>query len=102
MTTPAPVAEREAGVASGVNTAAFQIGGAFGVAVVTSVALSYTRGADRLAALTAGYRAGFTACVVLAVAGLACALVLLRARRRGPEADVRDEAQPPHVVPADR
>jgi EmrB/QacA subfamily drug resistance transporter len=71
------VAERESGVASGINTAAFQIGGAFGVAVVTSVALFHTVGPERLVALTEGYRAGFTACVVLAAAALACALVML-------------------------
>ncbi|MHC3472755.1 MFS transporter [Streptomyces sp. 7R007] len=74
------VGERESGVASGINTAAFQIGGAFGVAVATSVAVSYTSGPDRLAALTAGYRAAFTACVVLALAGVVCALVVLRGR----------------------
>jgi EmrB/QacA subfamily drug resistance transporter len=72
------VREEDSGVASGINTAAFQIGGAFGVAVVTSVALSWTNGPDHLAALTAGYRAGFAACVVLAATGLACALLLLR------------------------
>jgi hypothetical protein len=71
------VGERESGVASGINTAAFQIGGAFGVAVVSSVAVSYTSGADRLAALTEGYRAAFTACVILAAAGTAVALVLV-------------------------
>ncbi|MFD5074929.1 MFS transporter [Streptomyces sp. NPDC058371] len=76
------VGERESGVASGINTAAFQIGGAFGVAVVSSVALSYTRGADRLVALTAGYQAAFMACVVLAAAGAACALFLLRRPQR--------------------
>ncbi|WP_406438128.1 MFS transporter [Streptomyces sp. NBC_01613] len=75
------VGERESGVASGINTAAFQIGGAFGVAVVTSVALSHSAGPDRLAALTDGYRAAFTACAVLAAAGLTCALTLLRAPR---------------------
>jgi hypothetical protein len=67
------VGERESGVASGINTAAFQIGGA----VVSSVAVSYTSGADRLAALTEGYRAAFTACVILAAAGTAVALVLV-------------------------
>ncbi|MGW2566006.1 MFS transporter [Streptomyces sp. NPDC001537] len=76
------VGERESGVASGINTAAFQIGGAFGVAVVTSVALSHSAGPERLAALTEGYRSAFTACVALAATGLACALVLLR-RPRG-------------------
>ncbi|MFJ9821365.1 hypothetical protein ACIRU3_40150 [Streptomyces sp. NPDC101151] len=75
------VAERESGVASGINTAAFQIG-AFGVAVVSSVAVSATHGSGRLAAMTAGYQAAFTACVVLTAAGLACATVLLRRPRR--------------------
>ncbi|GAA2474431.1 MFS transporter [Streptomyces longisporus] len=78
------VGERESGVASGINTAAFQIGGAFGVAVVTSVALSHGGAPERLAALTEGYRSAFTACAALAAAGLACALVLLR-RPRGRE-----------------
>jgi EmrB/QacA subfamily drug resistance transporter len=87
------VGERESGVASGINTAAFQIGGAFGVAVVTSVAVSYTSGPQRLAALTAGYQAAFTACVVLAAAGLACALVLLRGPRQR-----ASEPAPDHLV----
>ena len=80
------VGEREAGVASGINTAAFQIGGAFGVAVVTTVALSYADGSSSLAALTEGYRAAFMACVVLAATGLTCALVLLRPRGRSRQA----------------
>ena len=75
------VGERDSGVASGIQTAAFQIGGAFGVAVVTSASVSHTVGTERLAALTAGYQAAFTACVALAVAGIGCALVLLRAPR---------------------
>ncbi|MFC8513335.1 MFS transporter [Streptomyces sp. NPDC057257] len=74
--------ERESGVASGINTAAFQIGGAFGVAVVTSVAISHTGVTGGPAALTMGYRAAFTACVVLAATGMACALLLLS---RGPQ-----------------
>jgi EmrB/QacA subfamily drug resistance transporter len=89
------VGERESGVASGINTAAFQIGGAFGVAVATSVALSHSGGPERLAALTAGSRAAFTACVVLAAAGLACAPVLLRRPRPTPGRtvqQVRDDA----------
>ncbi len=93
------VGERESGVASGINTAAFQVGGAFGVAVVTSVAVSSTSVGEPLEALTAGYRAAFTACVVLAAAGLACALALLRGpgRRRPdrPDAAVTPSAPPP-------
>ncbi|MFJ9009958.1 MFS transporter [Streptomyces canus] len=75
------VGERDSGVASGIQTAAFQIGGAFGVAVVTSASVSHTIGTERLAALTAGYQAAFTACLALAAAGIGCALVLLRAPR---------------------
>ncbi|MDI5903682.1 MFS transporter, partial [Streptomyces sp. 12257] len=75
------VGERDSGVASGIQTAAFQIGGAFGVAVVTSASVSHTVGTERLAALTAGHQAAFTACVALAVAGIACASVLLRTPR---------------------
>ncbi|NGO09464.1 MFS transporter [Streptomyces sp. HC44] len=97
------VGERESGVASGINTAAFQIGGAFGVAVVSSVAVSYTQGGDRLVALTEGYQAAFIACVVLAAVGLACALVLLRGpgrpSKRRPGARSDDGLQPSSKIP---
>jgi EmrB/QacA subfamily drug resistance transporter len=73
----ADVAEGEAGVGSAANTAAFQLGGALGAAVVTTVAAFRAVGPDRLAALAAGYRAGFASCVVFAVIGLALTLVLL-------------------------
>ncbi|WP_128803993.1 MULTISPECIES: MFS transporter [unclassified Streptomyces] len=85
------VREQDSGVASGINTAAFQIGGAFGVAVVTSVALTWTDGPDQLAALTGGYRAAFLACAALATAGLACALLLLR---RGSTPDSQEDRSP--------
>lgn len=85
------VREQDSGVASGINTAAFQIGGAFGVAVVTSVALTWTDGPDLLAALTTGYRAAFLACAALATAGLICALLLLR---RGEEQSRREDRSP--------
>ncbi len=73
------VEERLAGVASGTNTAAFQIGGAVGAAVVTTVAAaasaSVSTTAD-LAALTAGYQASFVAVTVCAAIGLGVALLL--------------------------
>jgi EmrB/QacA subfamily drug resistance transporter len=78
------VADHESGLASGINTATFQIGGALGVAITTTVAVSYTVGSEPLAALTEGYRAGFTACAVIATIGLLVALVLLRRPQRGP------------------
>lgn len=86
------VAERESGLASGINTAAFQIGGALGVAVVTTVAVSHTVGSGRLVALTEGFGAGFLACAVLAVAGALLALVLLRRPRRRVEGSRATEA----------
>ncbi len=78
------VAENVSGLASGLNTAAFQVGGALGVAITSTVVISSTVGADPLAALTQGFRAGFIACVVLALAGGLLALVLFR-RTHDPE-----------------
>jgi hypothetical protein len=46
----AGVAERESGLASGLNTTALQIGGALGVAIVTTVAVrssGTTKGASK-------------------------------------------------------
>jgi EmrB/QacA subfamily drug resistance transporter len=88
------VAEHESGVASGINTAAFQIGGALGVAITTTVAVSYTVGSEPLPALTSGYQAGFTACAIIAAIGLLLALLLLRQPRR----DLTDTTDAP--VPA--
>ena len=78
------VRERDAGVASGTNTAAFQIGGALGSAVITSVivATTGTVGADHLRAMTGGFRAGFVACAVLAALAVLTAAAL--PRRGGP------------------
>lgn len=79
----ARVPERHSGVASGLNTAALQIGGALGVAVVSSVAASFTTAPGSPVELTSGLRAAFVACVVFVVAGLLIASVLLRRRRDG-------------------
>ncbi len=82
------VTEQEAGLASATNTAAFQIGGAFGAAIVSTVAVSRAAGPDPLVALTAGYRAGFATCAVFAVIGILVTVVLLRRSRRGVREDV--------------
>ena len=78
MQTLAWVAERESGLASGLNTAAFQIGGALGAAVVTIVAVSQSAGADPLSALTEGFRAAFAAALIFPAIGILCALLLMR------------------------
>lgn len=57
------VADADAGLASGLNNASFQIGGAIGVAVVTSVAVSATGVLHSPAALAHGFRSGFAAAI---------------------------------------
>lgn len=69
----------DAGVASGTNTGAFQIGGAIGTAIVAAVAATHARDA---AALTDGFGRAFLTAVVFAVVGLVVAVVLLRRRRQ--------------------
>ncbi|HEX5618237.1 MAG TPA: MFS transporter [Solirubrobacteraceae bacterium] len=77
------VAESEAGLASGLNNASFQIGGAVGVAILSTVAVS--GGAGSLTALVDGYRSAFAVAIVIAALGAVAAALLLGARR---EADV--------------
>jgi EmrB/QacA subfamily drug resistance transporter len=82
------VAESEAGLASGLNNASFQIGGAVGVAILSSVAVSGAHGAASLTALTSGYRSAFGVAIAVAALGMAAAVVLLGGRReRAPEAE---------------
>jgi EmrB/QacA subfamily drug resistance transporter len=80
----AGVAESESGLASGLSNAAFQIGAALGVAIVTTVAvtssedyLAANQGASPLVVLNEGFQSAFMACVVLAGIGLGLALLLL-------------------------
>ena len=83
------VAERESGLASGLSNTAFQLGGALGVAIVSTVAVSRSEnflaaneGANPLVVLTEGFQSAFVACVVLAGIGVALALLLLGRPRR--------------------
>jgi predicted MFS family arabinose efflux permease len=87
----ADVGEREAGLASGLSNTAFQLGGALGVAIVSTVAVSSSEGylaanegADPLVVLTEGFQSAFVACVVLAGIGVVLALVLLGRPRKAP------------------
>jgi MFS family permease len=88
----AGVAEREAGLASGLSNTAFQIGQALGVAVASTVAVSRSEdwlaaheGANPLVVLTEGFQSAFVATVVLAGIGVALALMLLGRPRRAPQ-----------------
>jgi EmrB/QacA subfamily drug resistance transporter len=85
----AGVAEDESGLASGLSNTAFQIGGALGVAIVSTVAVSRSEGylatnegASPLVVLNAGFQSAFAACLVLAGIGVALALLLLGRPRR--------------------
>ena len=80
IATLAGVAERESGLASALSNAAFQIGGALGTAVMTTIAVTAAAGPDPRVALADGFGASFAAAVAFAVVGLACALVLLGRR----------------------
>jgi EmrB/QacA subfamily drug resistance transporter len=89
------VAESEAGLAAGLNNASFQIGGAVGVAILSSVAVSGAHG-DSLAALTDGYRSAFAAAIAVAALGAVVASLLL-GRSRKPEPRLVGEAEPAAV-----
>jgi EmrB/QacA subfamily drug resistance transporter len=79
----AGVAEHESGLASGLTNTALQIGGALGVAIVSTVAVSRSHdylaanaGANPLVVLNEGFQLAFLACVVLAGIGIGVALLL--------------------------
>src|SRR4029078_7181143 len=78
----AGIEHHEAGLASGIFNTAQQIGGAIGVAMVSSVSirrfnhLISTDGFPK--AFTSGTRYGFWACVVVSVVGLLAVLALVR------------------------
>jgi len=80
----AGVAEADAGLASGLNNSSFQIGGAIGVAILSTVAVSEADGANPLAALTNGYSAAFATAIIFAAVGLVAAVAVL-AKLRVPE-----------------
>ncbi len=92
----ADVAEHESGLASGLSNTALQIGGALGVAIVSTVAVSRSEhflaaneGANQLVVLNEGFQSAFLALVVLAGIGMALALLLpgrpREARQEHPE-----------------
>jgi EmrB/QacA subfamily drug resistance transporter len=75
----------ESGLASGVVNTSFMMGGALGLAILASLAVSRTdallaTGEDELVALTSGYHAAFLVGAFFAVAAAVLAATLLRAR----------------------
>jgi hypothetical protein len=83
----AGVADEESGLAAGPVDSSFNIGGALGIAVLSTVAISQAddalAGAGRegeLQALTEGFQAAFAVALGIATLGVLLALVLFRPR----------------------
>ena len=91
------VAPEDSGFASGLVNTTQQVGGAFGIAILASVAADRTGGATDPAALVAGYSAAFELAAALAVAALVLAVVVLRRRPVVPEAVVDEPAVAVHA-----
>jgi hypothetical protein len=71
------VAGSVASIASGLNNTSFRIGGAVGVAVLSTVAVSQADGPDPPVALTQGFQSAFAAAIAFSALGLAAAELLL-------------------------
>jgi predicted MFS family arabinose efflux permease len=82
IATVSGVDEADAGLASGLNNASFQIGGALGVAILSSVAIAQTEGSEPLVALTAGFQSAFAAAIAFAAFGILAGAILLGKTRR--------------------
>jgi EmrB/QacA subfamily drug resistance transporter len=85
----AGVEAEEAGLASGLINTAQQIGGAIGVAVASSVAISHfnhlvSTGTSAPAALTSGYQWAFWVMVGVGIVGLISTIVLIRSDQLQP------------------
>jgi hypothetical protein len=81
------VGERDAGLASGLNNTFEQIGGAFGTALLATVAAAHTNGLLQQheplqPALNGGFQLAFTVGIVFPILGLAASSLLFSRRRR--------------------
>jgi sugar phosphate permease len=72
------VDENEAGLASGLINTSQQIGGAIGLAVLSSIATSYTADITDLNDLTDGFQAAFLGGAAIAFLGFILTLILIR------------------------
>jgi EmrB/QacA subfamily drug resistance transporter len=87
----AGIAEREAGLASGLLNTSQQIGGAIGVAIASTVAATHFRtlihsGSAAPAALTGGFQWAFWVCGAIGLAAIPITFLLVRSRDLVPAA----------------
>lgn len=71
------ITPRDAGLASGLNNAAFHVGGALGISIMAAVALTQGTGANPATAATDGFGKAFIASAIFAAVGLLAAVTLL-------------------------
>ena len=100
----AGVAEREAGLASGLINTSQQLGGAVGVAIASTIAATHAgtllrHGTAPAAALTSGFHWAFWVCGLIGLAGVPVTYLLVR--RNELAAAVARTSQKPRPAPAD-
>ena len=92
----AGVQEAEAGLASGLINTSQQIGGAVGIALLSTIAISHTEselaaGTAAPQALTSGFQLAFWVGAAIAAAGVVAALALIREEELAPAAEAAFE-----------
>lgn len=90
------VAPEDSGLASGLVNTTQQVGGAFGIAILATIAANESGGATDPVSLVEGYNAAFMTAAGLAAAALVLAAVVLR--RGGVLDEAAVEAEPAVVV----
>ena len=82
MAATSGIADHEQGLASGLVSTSFQLGGAVGLAIVTAVITSGQTGGSDPSSLLDDFRPGLAVVTGLAVLGLASVLASVLAHRR--------------------
>jgi MFS family permease len=93
----ADVPPQDAGLGSGITNVSQQLGGAFGLAVLSTIATNHTKGLlaahhGLTSSLISGYQVAFLAAAAVIAGGIALAFALLR--DRGPELQLAEAPAP--------